>query len=104
MRYRSGGASKRRTARNSFWFTVVARVGTTGLNEDFPDPSKRDPSKPEYYGETGGIKTDGELFLYVNGLASRCPASMTYFTDVITAPPESKSNGCIIRRLLERVD
>jgi len=41
-------------------------VGSTGLNEDFLDPSKRDPSKPEYYGETGRIKTDGELFLYVN--------------------------------------
>jgi uncharacterized protein (DUF2235 family) len=48
------------------WFTVVARVGATGLNEDFLDPSKRDPSKPEYYGETGRIKTEGELFLYVN--------------------------------------
>ena len=29
------------------WFTVVARVGSTGLNEDFPDPSKRDPNEPE---------------------------------------------------------
>jgi hypothetical protein len=48
------------------WFTVVARVGTTGLNEDFLDPSKRDPSKTEYYGETERIKTEGELFLYVN--------------------------------------
>jgi uncharacterized protein (DUF2235 family) len=48
------------------WFTVVARVGTTGLNEDFLDPSKGDPNKPAYYGETGRIKIDGELFLYVN--------------------------------------
>jgi hypothetical protein len=48
------------------WFTVVARVGATGLNEDFLDPSKSDPSKPGYYGETERIKTDGELFLYVN--------------------------------------
>jgi hypothetical protein len=50
------------------WFTVLARVGTSGLNEDFLDPSKRDPSKPDspYYGETGRIKTDGELFLYIN--------------------------------------
>jgi hypothetical protein len=48
------------------WFTVVARVGTTGLNEDFLDPSRADPSRPEYYGETGRIKTEGELYLYVN--------------------------------------
>jgi hypothetical protein len=48
------------------WFTVVARVGTTGLNEDFLDPSRSDPSRPAYYGETGRIKTDGELYLYVN--------------------------------------
>jgi hypothetical protein len=46
------------------WFTVVARVGITGLNEDFLDPGKRDAR--EYYGETQRIKTDGELFLYVN--------------------------------------
>ena len=41
-------------------------MGTTGLNEDFLDPSRADPSRPEYYGETGRIKTDGELYLYVN--------------------------------------
>jgi hypothetical protein len=50
------------------WFTVVARVGTTGMYEDFLDPSKRDPSKLDspYYGENGRIRIDGELFLYVN--------------------------------------
>jgi uncharacterized protein (DUF2235 family) len=50
------------------WFTVVARVGAVGMYEDFLDPRKLDPSKADspYYGETGRIKADGELFLYVN--------------------------------------
>jgi uncharacterized protein (DUF2235 family) len=48
------------------WFTVVARIGPVGQYEDFLDPTASASSRHVYFGETGTIRRDGELFLYVN--------------------------------------
>jgi uncharacterized protein (DUF2235 family) len=45
------------------WYTVIARIGLIGAYEDFLDPSSEGT---EYGGETGRLRADGELFLYVN--------------------------------------
>jgi Uncharacterized alpha/beta hydrolase domain (DUF2235) len=46
------------------WFDVVARVGPSGIYEDFLDPARI--AGNTYRGSTATIKRDGELFLYVN--------------------------------------
>jgi hypothetical protein len=46
------------------WFTVIARIGTTGVYEDFLDPKK--VGHNTYLGVTERTKRGGELFLYVN--------------------------------------
>jgi len=45
------------------WFTVIGRIGSTGMYVDFLDPSKEGKG---YGGETETLRADGELFLYVN--------------------------------------
>jgi len=45
------------------WFTVIARVGAAGVDEEFLDPRI---SGNLYLGFTGTVHRDGELFLYVN--------------------------------------
>jgi uncharacterized protein (DUF2235 family) len=47
------------------WFRFIARVGSTGVDEYFLDPS-RSPDNPNAYRDQIRPERDGELFLYVN--------------------------------------
>jgi uncharacterized protein (DUF2235 family) len=60
------------------WFTVIARIGSQGMYEDFLDPS-RDGSA--YSGVTSRLKADGELFLYVNDAVVTLPWVYRAFYD-----------------------
>lgn len=48
------------------WFTVIARIGSSGQAEDFLQPSPVAGPPNTYEGVTQKLKRDGELFLYVN--------------------------------------
>lgn len=52
------------------WFTVIARIGPRGGYEDFLDPTR---DGTDYRGTTARLKTDGELFLYVNDAVLALP-------------------------------
>jgi hypothetical protein len=46
------------------WFTVIARIGLVGMNEDYLDPNPDPPKQnSRYTGSTNKLKRDGELFL-----------------------------------------
>jgi len=64
------------------WFTVVARIGSVGMDEDYLDPSP-DPANQtkRYSGETNRIKRDGELFLYVNDAVIALPGLFHHYYD-----------------------
>ncbi len=61
------------------WFTVIARVGSKGMYEDFLDPTK---DGSIYSGGTSRLKADGELFLYVNDAVVTLPRIyQAFYTD-----------------------
>jgi hypothetical protein len=60
------------------WFTVIARIGPEGAYEDFLDPTKEEVG---FGGETNRLKTDGELFLYVNDAVIAFPWIYRIFYD-----------------------
>ena len=64
------------------WFTVIARIGPIGMNEDYLDPSP-DPRNQNgrYTGSTNKLKRDGELFLYVNDAVIAVPGLFRKFYD-----------------------
>jgi uncharacterized protein (DUF2235 family) len=51
------------------WFTLIARVGAEGINEEFLDPRKED----DHYVSLTRPKRSGELFLYVNEVVVPVP-------------------------------
>jgi hypothetical protein len=64
------------------WFTVVARIGSVGMDEDYLDPGP-DPANQNkrYSGETNRLERDGELFLYVNDSVIALPGLFGHFYD-----------------------
>jgi uncharacterized protein (DUF2235 family) len=48
------------------WFSLLARIGSTGVSEAFLDPEPVDGVPNTYKGMTGRAERSGELFLYVN--------------------------------------
>jgi hypothetical protein len=64
------------------WFTVIARIGSVGMDEDYLDPSPDPPNQTKQYsGETSRVKRDGELFLYVNDAVIAFPGLFRLFYD-----------------------
>jgi uncharacterized protein (DUF2235 family) len=64
------------------WFSVIGRIGSVGMDEDYLDPAPN-PSNPKYSftGGTSRIKRDGELFLYVNDAIIAFPGLFRLFYD-----------------------
>jgi hypothetical protein len=48
------------------WFSLLARIGSTGVSEAFLDPEPMDGVPNTYKGMMGRAERSGELFLYVN--------------------------------------
>ena len=64
------------------WFTVIARIGSRGMDEDYLDPSVDPPNQTRVYsGVTNRIQRDGELFLYVNDAVVGLPGLFGVFYD-----------------------
>ncbi|MFY9836709.1 MAG: hypothetical protein WAK55_09600, partial [Xanthobacteraceae bacterium] len=63
------------------WYSLVARVGARGMYEDFADQSLEPGKANTYGGETGVLKHDGELFLYVNDATIAFPGLFGTFYD-----------------------
>jgi len=62
------------------WFTVIARIGPIGMNEDYLDPNPDPPKEnSRYTGLTNRLKRDGELFLYVNDAVIVVPGLFRQF-------------------------
>jgi uncharacterized protein (DUF2235 family) len=62
------------------WFTVIARIGPIGMNEDYLDPNPDPPKQnSRYTGLTNRLKRDGELFLYVNDAVIAVPGLFRRF-------------------------
>ena len=64
------------------WFTVIARIGSVGMNEDYLDPTPDPPNQANIFsGVTDRTKRDGELFLYVNDAVIAVPGLFSHFYD-----------------------
>jgi hypothetical protein len=62
------------------WFTVIARIGAVGMDEDYLDPTPDPPRQnSRYTGMTSKLKRDGELFLYVNDAVIAVPRLFAHF-------------------------
>jgi len=48
------------------WYRLIARIGTTGVDEYFLDPTPLSGTTPQAYRATFTAQRGGELFLYVN--------------------------------------
>jgi hypothetical protein len=48
------------------WYRLIARIGTTGVDEYFLDPIPLSGTTPQAYRATFTAQRGGELFLYVN--------------------------------------
>ncbi len=76
------------------WFTVIARIGPTGVYEDFLDPVRVDGTQNVYRGSTQKAQRSGELFLYVNEAVVALP----WITDVLYRNNKGEAQ-VVIRRL-----
>jgi hypothetical protein len=64
------------------WFTVIARIGSVGMYEDYLDPTPDPPNQASIFsGVTDRTKLDGELFLYVNDAVIAVPGLFSHFYD-----------------------
>jgi uncharacterized protein (DUF2235 family) len=62
------------------WFDLIARVGATGVNEEYLDPFWPDRTQPNVYrGVIDKAERSGEVFLYVNDAVIPLPKISDYF-------------------------